>query len=77
MTKIIWTPKDREREIKRLRKLLGEGKFTVTEMASLRGKIGGLSGAGNPGRKAGGLASAFKRWGYKPADIQFPEKKNA
>jgi len=60
-------PAARKREIARLRTLLKTGRFTVSELASIRGKIGGLSGFDNPGRRAGGLAAAKKRWGFVPA----------
>lgn len=55
---------DRERlaEIDRLRAILREGRFTVVEMASIRGRIGGLVGAGHPGRRLGGIRGAEARW---------------
>jgi hypothetical protein len=57
------TDKERKQEIERLREVLRRGKFTVVEMASIRGRIGGLVGAGHPGRRLGGIRGAEARWG--------------
>jgi len=66
------TQKERKKEISRIREILNSGKrFTTRELASLRGKIGGLLGADNPGRRKGGLASAKKRWGTKGSSEDF------
>jgi hypothetical protein len=59
----IMTDKEREAEVARLRAVLQKGKFTVVEMASIRGRIGGLVGAGHPGRRLGGIRGAEARWG--------------
>lgn len=56
------TEKDRLAEIDRLRAVLRDGRFTVVEMASIRGRIGGLVGAGHPGRRLGGIRGAEARW---------------
>ena len=61
-------PLNRAREIKRLRMLLESGRFTQSELMSIRGKIGGLTGGTDTkARRRGGLASAKKRWNFKPA----------
>lgn len=57
------TDQERKQEIGRLREILRKGKFTVVEMASIRGRIGGLVGAGHPGRRLGGIRGAEARWG--------------
>ena len=54
--------KERLAEIERLRAILRDGRFTVVEMASIRGRIGGLVGAGHPGRRLGGIRGAEARW---------------
>lgn len=56
------TEKERRAEIKRLNDLLRHGKFTVSELASIRGRIGGLVGATHPGRRLGGIRGAEARW---------------
>ena len=56
------TEKERLLEIDRLRAILRDGRFTVVEMASIRGRIGGLVGAGHPGRRLGGIRGAEARW---------------
>jgi len=56
------TDKERLSEIDRLRAILRDGRFTVVEMASIRGRIGGLVGAGHPGRRLGGIRGAEARW---------------
>ena len=62
------TDAERAKEIKRLRSLLSSNKkFTAAEVASIRGKIGGLAGKGIPGRRLGGINGAKSRWkGHKP-----------
>lgn len=54
--------KERLELIKELRKSLEHGKFTVFEIASIRGRIGGLVGAEHPGRRLGGIRGAEARW---------------
>lgn len=54
--------KERLAEIERLRAILRDGRFTIVEMASIRGRIGGLVGAGHPGRRLGGIRGAEARW---------------
>lgn len=56
------TARERAAEIKRLRELLRDGRFTMIEMASIRGRIGGLVGAEHPGRRLGGIRGAEARW---------------
>lgn len=56
------TARERVAEIKRLRELLRDGRFTLVEMASIRGRIGGLVGAEHPGRRLGGIRGAEARW---------------
>lgn len=57
------TKAQREKEIERLRRLLKSGgRFTVQEIASIRGRIGGLSGAEHPSRREGGLKGSAIRW---------------
>lgn len=68
------TPKERQAEISRLRKILETGRFTVVEMASIRGKIGGLIGAGHPGRRLGGIRGAEARWKGHHAKSQSRKK---
>lgn len=62
--KRVQSMSDSERlaEIERLRAILRDGRFTVVEMASIRGRIGGLVGAGHPGRRLGGIRGAEARW---------------
>jgi len=61
-------PVNRTREIKRLRLLLESGRFTQSELMSIRGKIGGLTGGTDKdARRRGGLASAKKRWNFTPS----------
>lgn len=64
------TQKQRDAEIARLRGQLATGKFTVKEIASIRGKIGGLSGKGSPGRIRGGIAGSSKRWSKDASKIR-------
>ncbi|MCK9587756.1 MAG: hypothetical protein M0Q93_00150 [Terrimicrobiaceae bacterium] len=60
-------PTARKREIKRLQELLKTGRFTQSELMSIRGKIGGLvGGKDKDARRRGGLASAKKRWNFTP-----------
>lgn len=62
MKKKSLTKKERLDLIKELRKSLEHGKFTVSEIASIRGRIGGLVGAEHPGRRLGGIRGAEARW---------------
>lgn len=58
-------PLNKEQRLDLVRQLRGQlksGRFTVSEIASIRGRIGGLLGAGNPGRKLGGVRAAEARW---------------
>lgn len=58
------TKAQRQAEIKKLRdQLSSDGRYTVRELASIRGKIGGFAGAENPGRRLGGIRAAAIRWG--------------
>lgn len=71
---------DKERlvEIERLRAILNDGRFTVVEMASIRGRIGGLVGAGHPGRRLGGIRGAEARWkNHRKASKRSPVKKGS
>jgi hypothetical protein len=57
------TDDSRESKMARLKKLLSsKQKFTPQEFAQLRGRLGGLSGAGSPGRSLGGRKGALSRW---------------
>jgi len=75
MPKTTLTPRERAQEIKRLRLVLKTGRFTCREMASIRGKIGGLSGYNHPGRRKGGYAAAKKRWGFVPSKAKLSKPK--
>ena len=58
------TRAQRQAEIKKLRDQLESGaRYTVQELASIRGRIGGLAGAEHPGRRLGGIRAAQVRWG--------------
>jgi DNA-binding protein HU-beta len=62
--KAKFTPSQRTAEIKKLRDQLDSGnRYTVKELASIRGRIGGLAGAEHPGRRLGGIRAAQARWG--------------
>jgi hypothetical protein len=63
--KVPLTDKERAALVRRLRAQLNSGRFTMSEIASIRGRIGGLLGAGNPGRRLGGIRAAEARWGKK------------
>ena len=72
------TEKERLAEVERLRAILREGRFTVVEMASIRGRIGGLVGAGHPGRRLGGIRGAEARWkSHRKASKKSPVKKGS
>jgi len=72
------TEKERLAEIDRLRAVLRDGRFTVVEMASIRGRIGGLVGAGHPGRRLGGIRGAEARWkSHRKASKKSPVKKGS
>jgi hypothetical protein len=72
------TDRERKQEIERLREVLRKGKFTVVEMASIRGRIGGLVGAGHPGRRLGGIRGAEARWkNHRKASKKSPVKKGS
>jgi hypothetical protein len=72
------TDRERKQEIERLREILRKGKFTVVEMASIRGRIGGLVGAGHPGRRLGGIRGAEARWkNHRKASKKSPVKKGS
>ncbi len=59
--------KERLKEISRLREMLKHGKWTVKEIAQIRGRIGGLSGADHPGKREAGLKGSAARWkNHKP-----------
>jgi hypothetical protein len=59
--------KERLKEISRLREMLKHGKWTVKEIAQIRGRIGGLSGADHPAKREAGLKGSAIRWkNHKP-----------
>ncbi len=70
--KPVLGPTARKREIARLRALLRHGKFTLTELMSIRGRIGGLVGIGTEGRRLGGRRACEVRWSANeraPGDV--------
>lgn len=62
-TKAVVALETRADKISRIKSLLSsKNKFTPQEFAQLRGRLGGLSGAGSPGRAEGGRKGAISRW---------------
>ncbi len=58
----VLSPTARKREIARLQAQLKTGKFTLQELMSIRGRIGGLSIKNIEGRRLGGRNGAAIRW---------------